>query len=130
MKREEYRKEDTVPFFPHHIISEVIVVYIVLALLIILASTFPAGLEEKADPFSTPLHIKPEWYFLAVYQLLKVVPKIIGILLPPIGLLVIALLPFWDRSPVRHPRKRPVAMIAMGLLVIWLLVFTYWGMVS
>ena len=47
-----------------------------LAILVVLASVFPAGLEDKADPLTTPAHIKPEWYFLSVYQLLKLVPRL------------------------------------------------------
>ena len=47
-----------------------------LAILVVLASVFPAGLEEEANPLETPAHIKPEWYFLAVYELLKHVPRL------------------------------------------------------
>ena len=64
-------KQD-LPFWPHYILSETIAWYTMLGVLIILAAFFPAGLEDKADPFKTPEHVKPEWYFLAVYQFLKV----------------------------------------------------------
>ena len=71
-KHPEYPEEDTIPFFPNYVILEVIVSFLVLAALIVLASLLPVGLEEKADPFSTPQHIKPEWYFLWIYQFIKV----------------------------------------------------------
>ncbi len=77
-KHPEYPEEDTIPFFPNYIILEVIVAFIVLAGLIVLTSFLPAGLEEKADPFSTPAHIKPEWYFLWIYQFIKLPDKVLG----------------------------------------------------
>ena len=104
----EYREEDTIPFFPNYIILEVIVGFIILAGLIVLASLLPTGLEEKADPFLTPEHIKPEWYFLWIYQFIKVPPILIGpgvvaglagILIPAVGILLLFLLPFLDRNP-------------------------------
>ena len=57
-KHPEYPEEETIPFFPNYVILEVIVAYLVLAGLIVLATLLPAGLEEKADPFHTPEHIK------------------------------------------------------------------------
>jgi ubiquinol-cytochrome c reductase cytochrome b subunit len=138
-KHPEYREEDTIPFFPNYILLEVIVSYLVLAALIVLASLLPVGLEEKADPFSTPEHIKPEWYFLWIYQFIKVPPMIIGpgvlaelvgILLPAIGILLLILLPFLARKPERRPSKR---RLSMGITVLILAVFaalSIWGWYS
>src|SRR4030042_463463 len=77
-KHAEYPEEDTIPFFPNYVILEVIVSFILLAGLIVLSTLLPAGLEDKADPFNTPQHIKPEWYFLWIYQFIKVPPYVIG----------------------------------------------------
>lgn len=123
----EQKEEPALPFYPHYVLSEAIAWYIILGILIILASLFPAGLEEKADPLVTPQHIKPEWYFLAVYQFLKLVPRTVGVTLPMAGLLVLLLLPWLDRNPEVQPRKRPFA-ITMGVLgLIALIAFTVWG---
>ena len=54
--------------------------YVILAILVVLASLFPAGLEGQANPLVTPAHTKPEWYYLGVYELLKMVPKLVGII--------------------------------------------------
>jgi ubiquinol-cytochrome c reductase cytochrome b subunit len=105
------------PFFPNYVLDEVIAWYAVLALLVILASVLPAGLEDKANALETPPHIKPEWYFLSVYELLKLVPRLLGIVLPGIALGVLALLPFLDRNPEVRPRKRPIAL-GIGLLAL------------
>jgi quinol-cytochrome oxidoreductase complex cytochrome b subunit len=138
-KHPEYREEDTIPFFPNYIILEVIVSYIVLAALIVLASLLPVGLEEKADPFNTPQHIKPEWYFLWIYQFIKlpsfllgpgVLAGLAGILIPAVGILLLTFLPFLDRKPERHPRKRKLAMAVMGLIIVIFVVLSIWGWYS
>jgi quinol-cytochrome oxidoreductase complex cytochrome b subunit len=135
----EYPEEDTIPFFPNYIILEVIVAYLVLGLLIVLASLFPAGLEEPADPFKTPLHIKPEWYFLWIYQFIKVPPLLLGpglaaeltgIFIPAVALLLLVFLPFWDRNPERHPRRRPVAMALLVAVGALMLALSVWGWFS
>ena len=138
-KHPEYREEDTIPFFPNYIILEVIVSFIILAALIVLASLLPAGLEEKADPFLTPEHIKPEWYFLWIYQFIKVpsiligpgvVAGLAGILIPAIGILLLFLLPFLDRKPERRPSKRRLAMAVTFVIVVIFVALSIWGWVS
>ncbi len=138
-KHAEYPEEETIPFFPNYIILEVIVSYLVLAGLIVLASLLPTGLEEKADPFSTPQHIKPEWYFLWIYQFIKVPPIIIGpgvlaelagIAIPAIGILLLILLPFLDRKAERRPSKRRVAMVVTVLILLVFVALSIWGWYS
>ena len=138
-KHPEYREEDTIPFFPNYIILEVIVSYLVLAALIVLASVLPVGLEEKADPFSTPEHIKPEWYFLWIYQFIKVPPIILGpgvlaelagIAIPAVGILLLILLPFLDRKEERRPGKRRLAMVITALILAVFVVLSIWGWYS
>jgi quinol-cytochrome oxidoreductase complex cytochrome b subunit len=138
-KHPEYPEEDTIPFFPNYIILEVIVSYIVLAALIVLASLLPTGLEEKADAFNTPQHIKPEWYFLWIYQFIKVPPiflgpgvlaELAGIFIPAIGILLLILLPFLDRKPQRHPRRRKLAMTITALILASFVALSIWGWYS
>ncbi len=127
---EAEEKGKTIPFFPHYVLDEIIGWYVIIALLIVLASVFPAGLEEQANPLETPPHIKPEWYFLSLYQLLKYVPRVVGVLIPMIALPLLLLLPFIDRNPEVAPRKRLIA-IAFGVLTLIVIVgFTVWGEVS
>jgi len=135
-KHAEYPEKDTIPFFPNYIILEVIVSYIVLAVLIVLATVLPTGLEEKADPFNTPQHIKPEWYFLWIYQFIKVPPifmgpgvlaELAGILIPAIGILLLILLPFLDRKAERRPGKRKIAMFITALILLGFVALSIWG---
>ena len=128
------------PFWPHYVLSEFIAWYLILGVLIILAAFMPAGLEDKANAFVTPEHVKPEWYFLAVYQFLKVAavfnflgpdaPRLLGILLPGIGLVLLFFLPFLDRGRKRPPLRRPVMIVLTLLILIVMIALTIWGQYS
>ena len=118
------------PFFPHYILDEVIAWAAMLAMLVILASVLPAGLEAKANPIETPAHVKPEWYFLAAYQLLKIVPRDVGILLPIVGIAILGLLPFLDRNPEVRARKRPLALFLGLLVAVSVVGLSVWGYYS
>jgi len=113
------KAEEGRPFFPNHFLMEVIVAYLVIGVLISLAILHPFPLHEKADPFKTPEGIKPEWYLLYSYQLLKYVPKVVGLLSMGFFVILLFLVPFLDKSPHRHPKKRRLA-ISLGLFVLFL----------
>jgi quinol-cytochrome oxidoreductase complex cytochrome b subunit len=119
------------PFFPHYLVDELIAWYVLLAVLVVLASLFPVGLEEQANPILTPAHTKPEWYYLAVYELLKLVPvKVIGILIPIVAIGLLIVWPFLDRSPEVLARRRKVVVGAATLVVVGLVALTVYGYVS
>ena len=87
--------------------------------------------EEPADPYNTPAHIKPEWYFLASYQFLKVVtPEWLGLVLQGLVGGLILFWPFLDRKGERGIRKRPVLMLGTALFLVGVIGFTIWGWVS
>ena len=118
------------PFFPDYVLDEVIAWYCMLAILVVLASLFPAGLEDPADPLRTPPHTKPEWYFLFLYQGLKILPRTAGVMAPMLGILLLLLLPFIDRNPYLVAARRPIA-IGLGVLsVVGIVGFTVWGWLS
>lgn len=139
-KTKKNQHEEGEPFFPHHMLEQGIMVFIALAILVALVMFFPAPMEPPADPFDTPEHIKPEWYFLSAYQGLKLAeyfmflgvwaPKVLGILMQAGGMLLLVLLPFIDRNPERHPKRRPF-VISMGILtLIAIAALTIWGKIS
>jgi quinol-cytochrome oxidoreductase complex cytochrome b subunit len=109
-------------FFPDHVAKESVVFSIFFALLVAVVLLFPAELGEKANPLRTPDEVKPEWYFLPTYQLLKYLPKVLGIGVSVVPIVVLLLWPFLDRTPARDPRKRPWSMsIGIGALALALL---------
>jgi quinol-cytochrome oxidoreductase complex cytochrome b subunit len=115
-------------FFPDYVLDEVIAWYFILAILVVLASLFPAGIEGKANPLETPEGTKPEWYFLAVYEFLKVVPRLIGIMLPMIGLALIAIWPFLERSPEVLMRRRKLVVVFATIVLAIGIYFTGVGL--
>jgi quinol-cytochrome oxidoreductase complex cytochrome b subunit len=105
------------PYFPDHFKKELLVSYAVLVALVIAAITVHIPLGKPANPMVTPPGIKPEWYFLPVYQSLKYVPGWLGVLGNGAFVLLLLLLPLLDRSPERHPKRRKF-MTTLGILII------------
>ena len=104
-----------IPFWPHHVLKEMVVFSVFLAIMTTLVILVPQELHEKADPLVTPAAIKPEWYILPGYQFLKYFPKMLGLAVSTIPPLLILLLPFLDRNPERRARKRPIC-VGLGIL--------------
>lgn len=107
-----------IPFFPVHAAKEGVVIVLLVAVLVTLAVMSPWEIGEPSDPLSTPLHIKPEWYFLPSYQLLKYFEgpygAVVGIVACSMPFVLLFFWPFIDRSKYRHPRKRPFA-VGLGI---------------
>ena len=114
--------KDTIPFYPHHVRTEAIALAGILALVIVIGivgTLNPIGLGPPADPMDTPAHIKPEWYFLFLYELLKYVPKTIGSTLPVIGVVVLLIWPFLDRrADSRRARIVRVVLVVVALAAV------------
>jgi len=136
----ESEHDDTVPFFPNHAMTELKVALGVLGIFVIIGiiGMFRhVGLEDPADPLNTPLHVKPEWYFLFLYQLLKVVPPYIWqiegrmfiTVMVILALLAFMLLPFLDR---KEDTKRAwwIRGILSALAILIIIALTIWGEVS
>ncbi len=131
----ESRSKLTMPFFPNFLIRDLVGWLTALAILAALAAYFPAELGEKADPFApAPIGIKPEWYFMFMFQTLKYLPahilwfegEVVGIL--AFGLLGLALLivPFIDRRAERGERSRLFTWSVIAVIV-YIIVLTYLG---
>lgn len=126
-------KDNSVPFYPVHVSNEAKVVLgvSVVAIVIGLFGLFsPVGLGEPADPMNTPAHVKPEWYFLGLYQLLKYISKTAGAVVPILGVMVITFWPFIDRKPDASTRSYRRRAIGVVLFMIILIAMTIWGEVS
>ncbi len=129
-QEKETKEGEGIPFFPHHVVKELVVIFLLLGVLITLSILVPFELGEKADPLKTPEGIKPEWYFMSMYQVLKYFPKLIGILVVGLAPLLLFLWPFIDKSPWRHPLKRPISMLIGVLTILSLLFFGILGTLS
>ena len=123
------------PFFPNYILRDVLAWYVVLAIVAALAAFYPWELGTKADPFAVvPPGIRPEWYFLAVFYTLKLIPSHImgfegeqlGVVAFGIVAIVLVLVPFLDRRASRGERS-PVFTVLAALGLVYLVVFTIIG---
>ena len=126
---------DTMKFFPNFFLRELMIWYGVLAVLGTLAAVFPWELGQKADPFaSAPAGIRPEWYFLAEFYTLKLIPSHVWIFegemlgLLGFGLLAVGwvALPFWASNRSGERRRRLVAGAGV-FLICYLAAFTVLG---
>ena len=122
-------------FFPNYILRDVLAWYVMVAILAALAAFYPWELGKKADPFAVvPPGIRPEWYFLATFHTLKLLPShILGLEGEQIGVvgmgLVAALLvfvPFLDRRALRGERS-PAFTIFAVLGLVYFVTFTIVG---
>src|SRR5579871_5486665 len=126
-------KNEGKPFFPYAVAKDAVMALIVMLVIIFLALMFGAEVGPKADPTTTTYVPRPDWYFYFLFEVLRVmknVPKFtpmatIGV--PTICMILLFLLPFYDRSPERLITKRPVALAA-GIATIAAMAFlTYTG---
>ena len=128
----------TMPFFPNFLLRDLLLWLIVLNLLAILAVFFPWELGRKADPFaSAPAGIKPEWYFLFMFQTLKFIPgkilmldgEVLGILLFGFAGLLWTVIPIWDRKSSRGEQNRFVNYIGL-FVVMYIIILTVIGWIA
>ena len=128
-------KGKTMPFFPNFLLRDILLWLIVLNLLAILAVFFPWELGKKADAFApAPAGIRPEWYFLFMFQTLKFIPskllfldgEIVGIMLFGLAGLLWMVIPFWDRKSSRGEQNRFVTYLGV-FAVMYIIVLTIIG---
>ena len=122
------------PFFPNFLLRDLIGWYIALGVLAALAAFDPWELGVKDDPFApTPAGIRPEWYFLFMFQTLKLLPaKLLWIEGEQFGVLVFGaaatlwvLVPFLDRNP--EGRSGKLFTFAGVAIVIYIVAMSLWG---
>jgi cytochrome b6 len=122
-------------FFPNYILRDVLAWYVVLAVLAALAAFYPWELGTKADPFAVvPPGIRPEWYFLATFHTLKLLPShVLGVEGEQLGVMAfgmaavfLILVPFLDRRASRGEPSRLFTVLA-ALALVYLVTFTIIG---
>ncbi len=133
-KRDDLEYSDEI-FYPSFLFKEIVTMMVIFILVaIILALVFPVELGDPADPTDNTYVPKPEWYFMALYQLLKYFPGKLEIIataiIPAGGIIVLLILPFIDKNPENRPSKRPVAMAVMLFAVVALVLLTIIGIRS
>lgn len=128
----ELLKKKGKSFFPYAVLKDSAMALIVV--LVIVAMSLILGAEQgpKADPTTTTYTPRPEWYFFFLFELLRVIKPsyltpIATIGLPTLFMVLLLLLPFYDRNAERRPEKRPIATTAGILTIIGMVILTYLG---
>jgi menaquinol-cytochrome c reductase cytochrome b/c subunit len=132
LREYEVLKKKGKPFFPYAVMKDSVMALIVVVVIMVLALVLGAEQGPKADPTTTTYVPRPEWYFFFLFEVLRVIkpPELVPIAtvgIPTLCMVLLLLLPFYDRSPERRPERRPVATTAAVLTIISMAFLTYLG---
>jgi len=131
---DEAKRTRTGPFWPDQAFKDTVVATALLVLLVGLCVFAPPPVAGPADPLDSSYIPKPEWNFLFLYEALKFLPGRLEPLgtvgIPLLGVLILVLLPFFDRNPEAGPRRRPLAMAGGVIWVGFVVSFTIIGYYS
>nr|QPZ50299.1 cytochrome b [Trachypithecus phayrei]QPZ50312.1 cytochrome b [Trachypithecus phayrei]QPZ50325.1 cytochrome b [Trachypithecus phayrei]QPZ50351.1 cytochrome b [Trachypithecus phayrei]QPZ50364.1 cytochrome b [Trachypithecus phayrei] len=124
---------DKIPFHPYYTIKDILGLILLLLILMTLVLFSPDLLSDPdnytpANPLNTPPHIKPEWYFLFAYAILRSVPnKLGGVLALLLSILILAIMPVLHKSKQQSMAFRPLSQFLLWLLITTLLTLTWIG---
>nr|UKS51560.1 cytochrome b [Sicista cimlanica]UKS51561.1 cytochrome b [Sicista cimlanica] len=124
---------DKIPFHPYYTIKDFLgflLLFLILSSLVLFTPDLLGDPDNymPANPLSTPPHIKPEWYFLFAYAILRSIPnKLGGVIALVLSILILILLPFLHNSKQRSMSFRPVSQCMFWILVADLLTLTWIG---
>jgi menaquinol-cytochrome c reductase cytochrome b/c subunit len=137
-EKEEYLREYGIlksqgkPFFPYAVAKDATMACVVMAVIITMSLVLGAEMGSKVNAASTSYDARPEWYFFFLFYVLRIIkpPSLVPLAtigVPTIGMILLFLLPFYDRGPERRPERRPIAMLT-GIVVIGAMAYlTYQG---
>ena len=127
-EKEEYLREYAIlksqgkPFFPYAVAKDAAMACVVMAVIITMSLVLGAELGSKVNPATTTYVPRPDWYFFFLFEVLRIIkpPSLVPLAtigIPTIGMILLFLLPFYDRGPERRPERRPIATLT-GIFVI------------
>src|SRR4051812_41078485 len=137
-EKEQYLREYEVlkkkgkPFFPYAITKDSAMMLIVFTVIAVMSIVLGAEQGPKADPTTTTYIPRPDWYFFFLFEVLRVLkpPYLVPLAtigIPTIAMVLLFLLPFYDRGAERRPERRPIAMTAMAMTIVVMAYLTYAG---
>jgi menaquinol-cytochrome c reductase cytochrome b/c subunit len=138
VQKEQYLRDYSImkaqgkPFFPYAVAKDSAMAVVVMLAIILLSLTLGAELGPKADATTTTYTPRPEWYFYFLFELLRVIkpPYLVPLAtigVPTICMILLFLLPFYDRGPERRPERRPIATTAGIFTIAAMGYLTYLG---
>ena len=132
LREYEVMKKKGKPFFPYAVFKDSAMMFIVAGVIVAMSLILGAEQGPKADPTTTTYVPRPEWYFFFLFELLRVIKPnelvpVATIGIPTLCMVLLLLLPFYDRNPERLPWRRPVATTAGIMTIIAMAYLTFLG---
>jgi menaquinol-cytochrome c reductase cytochrome b/c subunit len=132
LREYEVLKKKGKPFFPYAVTKDSAMALVVVLVIVVMSIFLGAEQGPKADPTTTTYVPRPEWYFFFLFELLRVIkpPELVPLAtigIPTIAMILLFLLPFYDRGPERHPLRRPIATAAGVLTIASMAFLTFVG---
>ncbi len=132
LREYEVLKKKGKPFFPYAVLKDTAMAFMVLVVVAVLSLVLGAEQGPKVDPTTTTYVPRPEWYFFFLFELLRVIkpPELVPLAtvgIPTIAMVLLLLLPFYDRGPERRPERRPIATTAGILTIVAIAYLTFLG---
>nr|YP_009104411.1 cytochrome b [Lissemys scutata]AFC17517.1 cytochrome b [Lissemys scutata] len=124
---------DKIPFHPYFSYKDMMGFLLALTILLMITMFYPNMLGDPdnfspANPLSTPPHIKPEWYFLFAYAILRSIPnKLGGVLALLLSILVLFMLPMLHTSKQRTMTFRPMTQTLFWCFTANIIILTWVG---
>nr|AVY83296.1 cytochrome b [Delphinapterus leucas]QST17426.1 cytochrome b [Delphinapterus leucas]QST17465.1 cytochrome b [Delphinapterus leucas] len=124
---------DTIPFHPYYTIKDILGALLLILTLLTVTLFTPDLLGDPdnytpANPLNTPAHIKPEWYFLFAYAILRSIPnKLGGVLALLLSILILLFIPMLQTSKQRSMMFRPLSQLLFWTLIADFLILTWIG---
>jgi cytochrome b6-f complex subunit 4 len=123
----EERTKRKPTFYPDQFFTEIIIFLFIIGIVVTLSVLLPVGYEEEANPLITPSTINPEWYFLWLFQIMKLVPPTIGVLIPFIILAILILLPFIDTREIYTFREHRWFVVGGTSALVLIFILSLWA---
>jgi ubiquinol-cytochrome c reductase cytochrome b/c1 subunit len=126
-------QRDTVAFTPYATMKDIVGLSVFLILYAWLVFYIPNYLLDAdnsvpANPLVTPAHVVPEWYLLPFYAMLRAIPsKLMGVLVLFSAIVILAFVPWLDRSPVKSAKYRPSFRFFFWIFVVICIGLGYLG---
>jgi menaquinol-cytochrome c reductase cytochrome b/c subunit len=132
LREYEALKRKGKPFFPYAVLKDATMAMVVALVIVVMALVLGAEQGPKVDPTTTTYVPRPEWYFFFLFELLRVIKPnelvpIAFVGIPTVAMVLLLLLPFYDRNPERRPERRPVATTAGIMTIIAMAYLTFLG---
>ncbi len=132
LREYEVLKKKGKPFFPYAVLKDSAMAFVVVIVIVVMSILLGAEQGPKVDPTTTTYVPRPEWYFFFLFELLRVLkpPELTTIAMvgiPTIAMVLLLLLPFYDRNPERRPERRPIATTAGILTIVAIAYLTFLG---